>query len=277
MPEYDSDTLDLTAVPFWQWDTTTLVQETVDLGIPFDSIHPVREMPDTVFRQSIFSHHTLQVRHNGMLLREDTSTPAWIFGILVLLTALLCLYYRLRKIKLTEVLKAAVDVRAMDRLVRDCNLNRSTLMLPMGLLTVALISLPIFHLTMPQTGIVGYLALSAALSLLYILRNGLFRMLGNTFEDKQVISLYITSNYIYHLIDATALIVLAYPFFYLPGAETTMLYIMAAYIGLAFLARFFRGIKLFLTHPNSSSFYLFYYLCIVEVTPVLVLVKWIIE
>lgn len=277
MPEYINDTLDLTTVPFWQWDTTAPMQEVVDLGIPFDSIHRVREIPDTVFRQSLFSHHTLQVHHQGVLPREENAAPTWVFGILLLLTTLLCLYYRQRKIKMTVLLRSTVDVRAMDRLIRDCNLNRSILMLPMGLLTVATVSLPLHHLALPQTGILGYLALTVAISLLYILRNALLRMLGNTFEDRQGINLYITSNYLYHLADATALIALAYLFFYLPGAETTMLYLMAAFLGVAFLMRFVRGVKLFLTHPNSSCFYLFYYLCIVEAIPLLVIIKWFIE
>ena len=274
MPEQNIDTIDFTAVPFWQWDSVPTTENTVDLGIPFDSIHRPREVADTVFRKSLFQRHSLQVQHTDTMVRTDTAEPAWIFVALILLTSLIFVYSKLRKLKAVTLLKSLVSRRAMDHIVRDCNLNRSIIMLPMGLLLVASLCLPIHRMAMAHTGVAGYLLLTVGVSLLYMLRNSILRLLGNTFENKQGVSLYMTNNYLYHLLEATVLTVMLYPFFYLPGAQTTMLYVMAGFLVTAFVTRFCRGMKVFLTLKNSSSFYLFYYLCIVEITPILVIIKW---
>ena len=275
MLEHDNDTLDLTALPFWQWEFTepNLLAE-MDTGIPFDSIHRLREVPDTIYRKSLFHKHTLQVKHENLIARPDTAQPAWVFGVLLLLTSLACIYFHLRKIKFKALFNALVDLRAMDRLIRDRNLNRTTLMLPMGMLMTATMSLPLHHMAMAHTHWTGYLLFAVVASALYIVRNGLLRLLGNTFEKQQEMNQYITSNYLYHLLEATVIIALLYPFFYLPGGKTAMLYVIATFIAIAFLLRFFRSVKIFLTHSNGSSFYLFYYLCIVEIAPLLVVLKW---
>jgi len=276
MLENLNDTLNLTALPFWQWNLQENPLTEVDTGIPFDSIHRPREVKDTVFRKSMFQRHSLQVQHSHVVVRPENHEPAWIFVSLLLLTGLICLYFHLRKIKLFTLLRALIDRRAMDRLARDCNLNRTTLMLPMGLLLVAAISLPIHRMALPQTSLWGYLLLAAGLGLLYILRNAILRLLGNTFENRQAVVLYITNNYLFHMLEALVVTVILFPFFYLPGAQTTLFSFIVGFVAIAFTVRFVRGVKIFLTLPNSSSFYLFYYLCIVEIIPILALTKWII-
>ena len=273
MPENSIDTLNLT--PFWQWETASSMDLPGCTGIPLDSIHPFRELPDTLFRESLVAGHNLPVHHDSLVARPDNGTPAWIFGALLLLVSMISIYLKLRKIKISHLLKAAINLRAMDRLVRDCNLNRSNLMLPMGLLLVASVCLPIHQTAFAQSGILGFGALFGGVGLLYILRNMLLKMLGNTFENKQGINLYIISNYIYHLIESIIVTILLFPYYYLPGTRNTMLFVIAGFLSFAFLWRFMRGVKVFLTHKNSSNFYLFYYLCIVESIPVLAIAKWI--
>lgn len=233
-----------------------------------------QEHPDTHLHESMIAPHNFPVVHDGLQVRPDFAPPAWVFIALLLLVALMGLLFRLRNIKMGLLLKSAVDLRAMDRLVRDCNLNRTFVMLPMALQLVAGVCLPIHQTQLPQSGILGYMILCAAVALLYILRNGLLRLLGNTFDKKQEMTFFITSNYLYHLIEATAVTALLFLYFYLPGGRATMTWILVACLAIGFLTRFFRGVKIFFSHPNSSCFYLFYYLCIVEAIPILVALKW---
>ena len=63
MPEQNVDTLDLSALPFWQWDTASAASESAPesiLGLTLDSLLPVREVVPTIQRPSIFRHHALQ-------------------------------------------------------------------------------------------------------------------------------------------------------------------------------------------------------------------------
>ncbi len=231
-------------------------------------------MPDTIYRQSMFTDHLLQVDHTTLQPRENRSAPTWVFFILLLIVGLQCLYFRIRKLRMLNLLKAAGDIRALDRLKRDSNLNFNYLWLPMGMLMVSPIVLLSQSMLLPDTGLLVNLAIMAAAELFYILRNRLFRFLGNIFDNKQGVSLYIASNYVYHQLEGIFVVVMLFLFFYLPGAKMVMLYIILVFLIFAFLIRFVRGMKVFLTHPNGSNFYLFYYLCIVEIAPVLVVIKW---
>ncbi len=274
MTQQTNDTLDMNVLPFWQWQYSQPESEGSNIGIPSDSIYPVHEMPDTIYRQSMFTDHLLQVDHTTLQPRENRSAPTWVFFILLLIVGLQCLYFRIRKLRMLNLLKAAGDIRALDRLKRDSNLNFNYLWLPMGMLMVSPIVLLSQSMLLPDTGLLVNLAITAAAVLFYILRNRLFRFLGNIFDNKQGVSLYIASNYVYHQLEGIFVVVMLFLFFYLPGAKMVMLYIILVFLIFAFLIRFVRGMKVFLTHPNGSNFYLFYYLCIVEIAPVLVVIKW---
>ena len=276
MLENTNDTLDLSALPFYEWPVSEDLQDGADQGIPVDSIHQTIELPDTVYRESLLVHHSHPVVHRRLEVRPDNTTPTWIFVDLIVLSILLCLLIRLRNINMWELLKSAIDTRAMERLIRDCNLIRPLLMLPMGLGLVAAVCLPVHQMLLPETDIPGYLTLFACGSLLYILRNWMLRLLGNTFDGKNETSLYITSNYLYHLIESVIFVAPLFLYFYLPGGEKVMFYILSGTLVTVFVMRTLRGINIFLTHPNSSRFYLFYYLCIVEAIPILALIKWLV-
>lgn len=276
MPEYTADSRDLTLLPFWQWDTAVAEQpptREASVGLTLDSLLPHREVPEAMPRPSMFRHHQLQVEHGAAMPRNAGGEPVWVFGALVLLSGLLCLYYRIRKVKLLLLLKSTVDGRALDRLVRDSNLNRDVVMVSMGLLLMAAVALPAVRLLWPGADWWAYVAAAAGLGLLYVLRNGLMRFLGNVFERRQEVSRYITCNYVYHLVEATVAVPLLYFHFYLPSGGMPVLVALAVMAGVAFVMRLVQGVKIFLTHANGVGFYLFYYLCIVELVPVVVLLR----
>ena len=275
MPDTDTITLDLSAVPFYQWDTTASDQPDLSLGISLDSIHVARELPAEVTRPSIFRHHTLQPTHTQLIPRPEVSTPLWVFVLLLLTAGMVCLFCQTRKIKIIDLMRATINRRMLDRLLRDSNLTRKIQMLPMGLMLTATIALPIQRLAIPDSGLLGYLLLFLAISLAYVIRNNILRLLGSAFDNSQGMSAYIASNYTYHLLDTIVLLLLCFPMFYLPGSTWTLVYIAIGFCSLALVLRLLRSLKLFLTQSSGSYFYLFYYLCTVELIPILVLIKWI--
>ena len=272
MPTADSI---LTAEPFYLWDEPYPMpaQEEVNVGIPLDSIFPPREAQPLVQRPSLFTHTTLPVTNDGLQERPATAPAAWLFGLLVLLCGCLILYYKNHKLNVVDLLNSAVDRRAMDRLVRGNNLNTVRLV-PMGLLAAAALSTSIYLMAMSHTGVTGWLLLTGGLIAAYLLRNGVIALLGSIFEDSDATTAYITSNFMYHLLLATATVPLLFLQTYMPGGRDVLFYIIAGLTALCLLVRLFRGLKLFLTLSRSHSFYLFYYLCTVETIPLLVLIKW---
>ncbi len=263
------DTLNLAALPFYQWDTFVAPQSDPEVGVVpamLDSIFC--EHDSVVYRPSLFSSHSLMPQDRNLTPRPDSTTAPWIFGVLVLLTALLCLYYRMRKITFGPLLTALVDSRAMDRMLRNNNMTRSIQLFPMGMLTVAVVAL-----TLQPVPLWQYLLLTAGLIVAYALRNGLMRFLATVFDNSGAVSTYVISNYLYHLTLATLLLPMLFLHFYLPRGGEMMLYVMVGLVAVEFLTRLVRGLKLFLTQSSGAHFYLFYYLCIVEIVPILVLLK----
>lgn len=276
MPEYEADTLDLSLLPFWEWGPMSPPQSAVasgTIGVTLDSFLPLREVEQPMQRPSMFRRHSLQVEHQSAAVRNTSAEPAWVFIALVVISGLLCLYYKMRHLKPWALTKAAVDGRALERLVRDCNLNRGVVMVSMGLLLMASATLPVVRLVAPQASWWVYLGAAAAMGLLYVLRNGVMRWLGNVFERRQEVVQYITSNYVYHLLEASVLTVGLYFHFYLPSGGMAVLVGAGALLAVGFVARLARGGKIILTHASGSDFYLFYYLCIVELIPAVVALR----
>ena len=279
---------DENAQPFYLWDTPYQQPEQteVNTGISLDSIFPMREIQPPMVRRSLFTHTTLPVTHDDLQQRTAAAPAPWIFVALVLLIALMFLYYNRNKFHISalfmaaadhramdRLVRAAADHRAMDRLVRGNNLN-TTRLVPMGLFVTVTLATSVYLMALTHNGITAWLVLAAVLFTAYILRNLVARLLGNVFDDKDAVSVCITSNYIYHLLLATALAPLLLLQAYLPWGRDIIFYIMAALTALCLIIRLIRSLQLFLTFSKSRSFYLFFYFCTVEAVPLLVLAKW---
>ena len=270
------DTASAVSTPFYQWDTIPWQHEEVEVntGIPIDSIFKPRELSDTLLRQSLFSPTALQPQHSVLEPRPHTGVPSWMFLLLTALCALTYLYYYMRKIKLRELPSALFDHRAMDRIVRNNNLGPFR-MAPMGLMAVTTLCCAAHQSLVPDSGF-GVLALAvAAVAVFYSLRWALLRVIGNVFYSSDAVGAYITSSYFYHLAYATAMLPLLFLLLSLPWGNNVVLYVIAGLTILSFLLRTARGLKVFLTFSKSFSFYLFFYLCTVELVPAIVAAKWI--
>jgi hypothetical protein len=261
--------------PFYLWDTPYQQPEQADVntGIALDSIFPPHEIQAPVIRLSLFRHTTLPVTHDDLQQRTTTAAAPWLFAALVILIALMFVYYNRNKLHIADLLKAAADHRAMDRLVRGNNLNTARLV-PMGLFVTATLATSLYLMALTHNGITAWIILTAALFAAYILRNLVARLLGNVFDDGDTVATCITSNYIYHLLLATVIAPLLLLQTYLPWGRDTVFYIIASFTAVCLVLRLFRSLKLFLTFSKSRSFYLFFYLCTVEAVPILALLKW---
>lgn len=276
-----NDTLNLAAYPFYQWDSVVAAQPQADTaapgcnGVPMDSIFKAHEVQDTVYRKSMFTHHNMPVQHSELIVRNEPAQPAWLFVILILITALLCIYMRAHKIGLKELGQSLLDSRAMDRNLRNNNLTHNAMLSPMGLLVTAAISVAVHTTAMAHTGLVGYLLLWLGLTGAYMTRNGIIYLLGNLFDNRAGANIYVANNYLFHLALSIAVVPMLFPMVYAPWGGG-MIYAIAGVTAVEFIMRFYNGMKLFLTQSKDFYFHLFYYLCTVELIPILVLIKFIV-
>ena len=274
------DTIDLTSIPFYQWDSVlaTRQEEPAFAGVAMlDSVFAIQPDSDTLHHTSIFTAHELAPANRQLIPRPDTAAPGWVFALIMLLVAATVLYVQNHKLRIGDLLSSIVNQRAMDRLQRNHNLLRPMQLLPAPMLAAAAAALPTHCLAMSKTGFLGYILLVGGLIGVFFLRNALMRLTATVFGSGDSINPYLASNCLFYLVLDIALLPLSLLFFYMPGGQGSLTYIIFILILIEFLARIYRGLQLFLTHSSGSRFFIFYYLCIVELAPILVLTKWLIE
>lgn len=261
--------------PFYIWDSVPYPrpEEDVNVGIPMDSIFKTYDPQDVVVRESMLVPSTLEPEHDSLTPRVDTTPSAWLFVLIIALIALLYAYFRNRSIQTRTLLTSLIDRRAMERMMRDKNLTTMRF-LPICFFASIALATAVYYSAMQSTGFVGWLLLSAGFSVAYLIRWGLMRMLGNIFDSREGVAAYIASGYLYHLVLTMAVTPLLLLLVYLPWGSNSVWYIIIGLVVLCFIMRVVRGINIFLTLSKGSSLYLFYYLCIVEIAPVLILLKW---
>lgn len=274
MPQADTIQADSLAQPFYQIGEpySQTADAELNVGIPLDSLFRPCDVTDTVYRTTLFTGHRLAPQHTVLQQRPTSAMPAWVFVVIVAICALLCLYYRNHKLHLGEMLKSIVDGIQPDRLVRGS--VQGIAFLPIVLLLAAALALAVWRMALMDSGVGGYLLLTLAVAAAYLLRNGALSALAAVFDKGQTMSAYITGNYVYHLLLTTAVAPLLFALVYIPGAAGGVAIAIAVLTALVFVIRFLRGAKLFLTISKGFSFFLFYYLCTIEMTPLLVALKW---
>ena len=277
MPTTDTLSCDLPTLPFYLQHDAYHVDSAaeVNTGIPLDSIFRPCDAPDTVYRQTMFVGHKLVPSHHALQERSDYSVPSWFFAAIVLLCASLCIYYRIHKLKVSELAKTLFDSHAATRAIRG-NLQ-GTALLPIALILCASATLALGHIVPQLSDPLTCLLIALGLSVGYLLRNALLRAVAAVFDRKDAMQTYINGNYVYHLLLATAITPLLFILVYLPGAANVTATVMGGLAALTFILRFFRGANLFLTLTKGFNLFLFYYLCTVELIPILVALKWIIS
>ena len=277
MPPTDTTYSDIATLPFYQISDPYALPKAdeVNTGVPLDSIFRPCDSVETVHRQSLFTGHKLAPQHSTLQERHVNYAPAWLFAVIIGLCIALCVFYRSRKMSVQELFKS-VFANHITEIMSHGNMQGMA-MLSIVLFLSSALGLTVWHLAMRHTGVVGYFGIVAALTIAYLLRNGVLSALAAVFDSSQAMTTYQRGNFLYHLLLATAVTPLLFLLIYLPGADTVTAIIIGVLTAVVFLIRMVRGSKLFLTNTKGHSFFLFYYLCTVEIVPYLVAIWWIIS
>lgn len=233
----------------------------------------------TVTHKSLFEGHMLQVEHSEVLVRQTIDNYDWVFGVIIALVIICFLYVRNYRLPLTELIKAAFDSRVRERIARENNLSHKSSRIPMAATYTGVIALTCFYAI---TQYVHYeVMLDAALFGIILLvivvvhgvQNLLIRLFGSSFQCQEGTEEYIMNNYIFRILTSVVIIPLLLFLFFVESKPEIFLFIILGVYAVLFLIRIVRGAQIILTISNSSKFYLFYYLCTLEIAPILVLFK----
>lgn len=273
---------------YFSIDTTTVdtVGTTEEWVFHLDSIFRMRDTVVPIQRTSLFEGHELASRHDLLIPRLVDGSNMWLFGVIVAVLILLTVVLRTRRIKVGTLLQAGIIQRKMDILLREGAFTRfSTFFQSVLYFSLIAATLPyyLFHGQLKLTGIaaswngmVEYALMAGALTVALLLRQGVTLWLGNLFTDKETTRNYLGNTQVFLLTDTILLLPFALLLFFSP-LSTALAPIALTIVALLMIIRIIRGMIIILSSANDSKFYLFYYLCTVEIVPILIIAKLILS
>lgn len=230
---------------------------------------------------NIWGFHELKPTHDHPQ-QLKISNPDWLFIVLVLVLGVLTyirVYYRKN---FFQIIAACFNNNLTNQIVRDENLlmQRASVMLNVSFSIVAasFIYLLSIHydwsLDGMDTGFIRFVFFALIVSAVFTLKFLVLRFCGYLFNLGREMSTYIFNVFIINnllglvLIPVVALIL----FGNIPGTST-LIFIALGLASVAYLYRIGRGILIAVSYPGFSPFYLFLYLCALEIAPLLVLIR----
>jgi len=181
--------------------------------------------------------------------------------------------------RFTQLVQAAYSKQYMNLLIREGGGGYDLINLSLGFIFICSSALLLFQFNESLTGpsssgslrFLLFMALAAGIVIWLLFRLFLIRLLGWTFRNFEVTSQYLMSSMAYHFIIGIALL----PFLVINAYthSDVILYLSLGLAAILFLLKLIRGIVIGLGDTKFSIFYLFFYLCTVEILPVLAIVK----
>jgi hypothetical protein len=234
--------------------------------------------PDTVFSRSIFTSHQL---HPGNFTVKTVvrMQPDWVLGILVVCFILVAWTQVFYPKRIRQIFRAPFSKRFINQLTRDGNLFRERISVSLGIvyfLTFSLflyefneqilgITFPCFH------GIALYWMITLLSLAVLTVKVVVVQLLGKVFKTKETTGNYLLNMLIFALISAPLMLVVLVFILYL--RMPVLLYLYMAIFILLFLFRFVRGFFIGIALTKFSYLFLFVYLCSLEILPLLVIAK----
>ncbi len=226
--------------------------------------------------------HALQPVNNEPILLKPEQ-PFWLLGFLLIVIALLMAVRIFYRKGFSELLSAFFSFRYSGQLVRDDNilLQRTTVILSIIFnLTLALfiyqsVTVLKWNLPFTITGFKAFLFFALLISAIYAFKFLILKVAGFVFDITQemetyVFSVFLINNMFGLLLLPVVVVNFLYPSFAI--SQVTGIAVLCV-AGIFFLYRLIRGVLISRETSNYSPVYLFFYLCALEIAPLLVLVK----
>lgn len=232
-------------------------------------------------RISVFTHHALKAGKTEIMPKPHNAD--WITILLLAGFIILAWNHVFNPNRLVQVFKAPFSRRFLNQLVRDGNLFREriafTLMilyLFLGSLFVYLLNDRFIGIRLPETGgILQFLLIVIVLSGYLFVKSMLISILGNIFKTRETTYHYLLNQLIFAMISAPFLLILIALIVFV---KLPILYYITGIVFILFLlVRFIRGFFIGMTLTKFSYLLLFVYLCTLEILPLLVVYKLIVD
>lgn len=228
-----------------------------------------------------YNNHYLKVIHtNPVPLNRENGD--WVFGVILIILMAFTFVKIIHSKNLKQVKDAFLSNTISNQIVRDENIlfQRASVFLTVifyivGALFLYKLSI-VYDIDYPYLpdGFGRFLIFVLIISLAYSLKLIILKIMGFIFQVDRAITSYIFSVFLVNNVLGIILIPVLICSFFMP-VEYIKHIVMTGnvLVVLAFLYRIFRGITIGLSYPGFSVYYLFLYLCSLEIAPLLFLIK----
>ena len=233
----------------------------------------------------LYQGHDLKPVHNESLLRKNI-TPDWLFP-LILIVLIVYAWLRLYYSKFfTQMIQAFLNNNLANQIVRDENIfvQRASVYLSIvfNIIGALLLYLVSVHFNWSLGGIgIGFsrfIFFVILVSSTYAIKFLILKICGWLFEQEREMATYVFNIFLINNILGMALLPFICIFAYNESmAFSWMLMIPFIFIITAYCWRIFRGVQIGLGITSFSPLYLFLYLCTLEIAPLMVLIRVIIQ
>lgn len=212
--------------------------------------------------------------------RPRHTGETWVIGVIVVLVLFFAILKNAFSKELASIVQSFYNNRTLHQINKEDNLFSSWPFLFLYLLfglTIGMflyLSGKYFQLEYNYKGFEWFLILSAVVISLFTLKIIVLKVLGFFFGVQRLVKEYTTILYLSYFNAALIFLPLVIAYSLTPNRYAgAFSYVALACIILVFVIQFLRVGSNILTHYNFSKFYLFLYLCALEICPVLILIK----
>ncbi len=241
-------------------------------------------LPTIALRESMFTTHQLKVKNITTLIRKELSTD-WLLLLLLLCFSLLAWILTFSRKRVNQIIKATYTNRTINQLIRDGDLFKERIAVAFIVIYFISISLFVFqathyYLNLKQFGyysVFTFFIILAIIIALYILKLLATKFIGFVFKNNIANHIYLLNGFIFNIITGILLLPLLLFMIYSKGVTASFATNLSIAIVLALAAlRYLRNIIIGVSFSKFSIFYLFLYLCTLEILPILIIIKVII-
>ncbi len=236
---------------------------------------------------SIFTEKSPVIHKNLSLNpKEKESSNLWVFGIFLVVGTILALLMRLARANMTEFLSGCFSKNQVSLSTKDGERIHSLVLIPVIFVFFPMLSLLILSLfkyfeytpTLYNYQINGYILFFAVYVLclvIYFTKIAFIKFFGWMFKSKKISNYYIQIQYNFNFLMG---ILLFLPIFCLEYIDIyykeIFIFISLFILVILIVTRLIRNFYVIINSLKFSHFYLFFYLCTLELLPLLLISKF---
>ncbi|MBR1769321.1 MAG: DUF4271 domain-containing protein [Bacteroidales bacterium] len=245
-------------------------------------------LPPLPRQRSLFTEKTPVYHRNlNTSVRNTYSQNLWVFGVFMFVLCLIAILFRFTREDIKNFISGCFSKNQISITTKDGERVHPLSVVPVIFICLPLLSLLFFFLAdyfnfkeflfngYTFRGYVLYFALLILLFVLYFLKVLLIKFFGWMFKSKKISNYYLQIHYNFDFLLGLLSFLPVLAFIYVDSYyKISFLYISLCILIILVLMRLVKSFSIIITSFKFSHFYLFFYLCTLELLPIILLCKF---